>query len=293
MPSMIFSQMATVTDQYVLNPLTINPAYAGNRGVLNMAAFYRKQWVGVTGSPEMMTLALDMPLFHSKLGMGALISRDKTGVSGETRFSTSYAYRIYLENGSLSFGLGAGIIATNTAWSDLRVVDEEDSHYLVNSHVFAVPDFSFGIYLMVNKFFAGFSIPKLVGYDFDFKKNMYGLNFDMRRYNYLFNTGYLFDLSPKTKFFPSALVSYIPDQGLMYDINAHLIFSDKIWTGVSYHNNRSFCGLLQLSISNQLKIAYTYDFDIQKMGRYSNGSHEVMLRYELKYKIESVNPLLF
>ncbi len=51
-PVSTFGQITPYTNQYVLNPLSINPAYAGNRGVMNIAAFYRKQWVGVKGSPE-------------------------------------------------------------------------------------------------------------------------------------------------------------------------------------------------------------------------------------------------
>ncbi|MBK7712953.1 MAG: type IX secretion system membrane protein PorP/SprF [Bacteroidales bacterium] len=38
-PVSLAGQLAPVTNQYVLNPITINPAYAGNRGVLNVAAF--------------------------------------------------------------------------------------------------------------------------------------------------------------------------------------------------------------------------------------------------------------
>lgn len=50
------AQMTPLKSQYVLNPLVLNPASAGNMGVLNVTAFYRKQWVGVKGAPETMTL---------------------------------------------------------------------------------------------------------------------------------------------------------------------------------------------------------------------------------------------
>jgi hypothetical protein len=55
MPVTLSGQLTPVTNQYVLNPLTINPAYAGNRGALNIAAFYRRQWVGIDKAPETMT----------------------------------------------------------------------------------------------------------------------------------------------------------------------------------------------------------------------------------------------
>ena len=292
-PFSLSGQLAPVTNQYILNPLTINPAYAGNRGALNIASFFRKQWVGISGSPTTMTLSVDAPFLDNKLGLGLIISNDKIGVTKETRLNTNYSYKINIKDGILSLGLGAGIVTTNTAWSDLVVVDQEDSHYLVDSRVFVVPDFSFGAYYTFKNYFAGFSIPRLLGYSFNFDKNKYNLKFGPEDYNYLFNTGYVFELSPKVKLFPSTLVTFSPGETLLYDINAHVNFLDRFWAGISYRSNRSIAALLQVSVNNQFRVAYTYDFDFGKMGRYSNGSHEIMLRYEFSYKVDVVNPLIF
>src|SRR5512142_2280981 len=118
-PVNLSGQLTPVTNQYMLNPLSINPAYAGNRGVMNIAAFYRKQWVGIKGAPETVTLAMDAPLLNNKLGLGLVILNDKIGVTKETQFNTNYSYKIPTRNGILSLGLGAGLFVTNTAWSDL------------------------------------------------------------------------------------------------------------------------------------------------------------------------------
>jgi type IX secretion system PorP/SprF family membrane protein len=290
---MLSGQLAPVTNQYILNPLTINPAYAGNRGALNIASFFRKQWVGVSGSPTTMTLSADAPFLDNKLGLGLIVSNDKIGVTKETRLNTNYSYKINLKDGILSLGLGAGIVATNTAWSDLVVVDEEDSQYLVDSRVFVVPDFSFGAYYTFKNYFAGFSVPRLLGYSFNFDKNKYSLQFAPGEYNYLLNTGYVFTLSPKVKLFPTTLITFSPGEKLLYDINAHVNFLDRFWAGLSYRSSRSLAALLQVSVNNQFRVAYTYDFDFGKLMRYSNGSHEIMLRYEFKYKVNVVNPLIF
>jgi type IX secretion system PorP/SprF family membrane protein len=292
-PLSLSGQITPVTNQYVLNPLTINPAYAGNRGALNIAAFYRKQWVGVTGSPLTMALAVDAPLLNSKLGVGLIITNDKIGVTKETQFRTSYAYKIEMGKGILSFGLGAGLITTNTAWSELVALDPGDEIYLANSKVFVVPDFSFGVYYTFDNYFAGFSIPKLLGYKFDYDRNKYSLTFNLWDYYYMVNTGYVFNLSEKVKLFPSTLITISPGQNLLYDINAHVNLYNRLWTGLSYQSNRSVSALLQFSINDQLKVAYTYDFDFGKLGRYSNGSHEIMIRYEFKYKVDVVSPLIF
>lgn len=190
-----------------------------------------------------MTLSADAPFLDSKLGLGLTFTNDKLGVTRQTQFQTTYAYKIGLGKGNLSFGLGAGLITTNTAWSDLVVLDPGDEYYLINSRVFVVPDFSFGAYYTYQNYFAGLSIPKLLNYQFD--------------------------------------------------LNAHVSYIDRFWAGLSYRNSRSLAALFQFAVNNQFRVAYTYDFDFGRLGRYSNGSHEIMLRYEFKYKVDVVNPLAF
>lgn len=292
-PLSLAGQLSPVTSQYVLNPLTINPASAGNRGALNIAAFYRRQWVGITGSPETMTLAFDAPALDSKLGLGFIVENDKLGVTKETKFSTVYAYKMKLKGGNLSLGLGAGIITTNSAWSDLVVIDPGDENYLVNSKVFVVPDFSFGAYYSKQDYYIGMSIPNLLGYNFDFNKNKYTLKFNPGQYYYLFNGGYSFTLSPKVNFLPSTLISLSPGEKVLMDLNAYFSLYDRFWAGVSYRNKRSVGVMFQFAVNNQLRIAYTYDYDTGQLGHYSNGSHEIMLRYEFRYKVNVVNPLIF
>jgi type IX secretion system PorP/SprF family membrane protein len=293
LPLTLAGQLAPVTNQYVLNPITVNPAYAGNRGVLNLAAFYRKQWVGIKGAPETMTLAADAPVLDKKVGLGLVLISDKIGVTKDTYINTYYAYNIPVGQGNLSFGLGVGVIMTNTKWSDLVVNDPGDDLYLVDSRMFVVPSISFGTYYTNKNYFLGFSIPKFIGYKFNYDKNKYSLSVDPGQYDFMLNTGYNFNLSSKVGFIPSTMIEITPGRKVLYDLNANLNFNNKFWIGTFYRNARSVGGLLQFQLSNQFKVAYTYGFDTGALGGYNNGSHEIMLRYEFRYKVNVVNPLIF
>jgi len=292
-PLSVAGQLAPVTSQYVLNQLSITPAYAGNRGALNVAAFYRRQWAGISGAPETMTLAVDAPFLDSKLGLGLIVTNDKIGVTKETHFLTNYSYKISMNKGNLSFGLGAGLMTTNTAWSDLVVLDPGDESYLSNSSVYVIPDFSFGVYYSYKNYFAGLSVPKLLGYRFNSDKSKYTFTFNPGKYNYLLNAGYLYSLSQKVKFLPSTLIIVSPGEKILIDLNTYFSYNDRIWAGASYRSGRSMGVLCQFAVNNQLRLAYTYDFDLGKLGRYSNGSHEIMVRYEFHYKVDAVSPLNF
>jgi type IX secretion system PorP/SprF family membrane protein len=294
-PASVFGQLNPVSDQYILNPLTINPAFAGSRGSLNVAAFFRKQWVGIKGAPETLTLSGDspLPIFDEKIGVGLTIISDKIGVTKETQFLTSYSYKVDLKKGTLTFGLGAGVIATNTAWSDLVALDPGDEFYLIDSRLFLVPNFSFGTYYTYEKHSVGFSVPKFLTYKFNFDKNKYSLNISPGKNSYLLNYGYLFTLSPKVKFFPSTLLTFTHGEKMLVDLNAYFNYIDRFWAGVSFRSGRAIAGLIQFQINNQLRAAYSYDVDINKLGRYSSGSHEIMIRYEFRYKVDVSNPLIF
>ncbi len=291
-----FGQTDPINNQYVLNPVSINPSFAGGRGALNIFTFYGKQWAGIDGSPSTIAISADAPFADQKIGLGLMIVSDKIGVTRENQFATSYAYRLQTESGLLSFGLGAGIILTNTAFSDLIVLDPGDEIYLTDTRTFAVPNFSFGMHYSVNKFFAGFSIPRLLNYSFDLAKNKYTPDNKISKYSYLLNTGYVFDAGNNVKVFPSVLLRYssIPSPlKFQLDINTHVCFLERFWAGASYRNKRNFAAMLQFAPNEQLRIAYSYNFETSQLGKYSNGSHEIMMRYVFKYSIEAVNPLNF
>jgi type IX secretion system PorP/SprF family membrane protein len=225
--------------------------------------------------------------------LGLIITSDKIGVTKETHFLTNYSYKINMNKGILSFGLGAGLLTTNTKWSDLVALDPGDENFLTDSRVFVVPDFSFGIYYSYQNFFGGLSVPKLLGYRFNYDKNKYTLIFSPGQYNYLFNAGYIYTLSQKIKLFPSTLITFSPKEKLLVDLNAYVSLNDRIWAGASYRNKRSIGVLFQFAVNNQFRVAYTYDIDFGKLGNYSNGSHEIMIRYEFRYKVDAISPLNF
>lgn len=287
------AQLTPVSDQYILNPILINPAHTGARGALSAALFYRRQWAGIKGAPETFTLVGDMPVSGGKVGLGLSLMSDNVGVTRETSFNSFYSYNTVTSAGNLSFGLKAGLISTNTKWSDLVVLDPGDELYLQDSRVFVVPDFSFGMYITNMRYFAGFSIPRLLGYKFDYERNRYSIRVNPGQYYYLFNAGYSFDIAEEIRFFPSALVSLSPGEKALMDINAHFSFSDRLWAGASYRTNRSISAMFQFAITSQVKAAYSYYLDFSRLGRFSTGSHEIMVRYEFRYRTDAINPLIF
>ncbi|MGB2759827.1 MAG: type IX secretion system membrane protein PorP/SprF, partial [Maribacter stanieri] len=64
-----YSQQDAQYTQYMYNTISVNPAYAGSRGVLSIAALHRSQWVGLDGAPTTQTLNFHTPVSNN-VGLG-------------------------------------------------------------------------------------------------------------------------------------------------------------------------------------------------------------------------------
>src|SRR6218665_577743 len=96
------AQHSSNYSQYVFNGLLLNPAYAGSSDALNLTSLYRRQWLGLDGSPTTITFSAHTPLKSSKANLGLVLANDKLGVSEHTQARLVYAYRFRLGSGKLS-----------------------------------------------------------------------------------------------------------------------------------------------------------------------------------------------
>jgi type IX secretion system PorP/SprF family membrane protein len=95
---------------YMYNTVSVNPAYAGSRGVLNITGLHRSQWIGLDGAPTSQTLSLNTPLRNKKMGIGFSVVNDRIGPLNQTFIYADYSYAVRLtEKLKLSFGLKAGV----------------------------------------------------------------------------------------------------------------------------------------------------------------------------------------
>ncbi|MGQ1785688.1 PorP/SprF family type IX secretion system membrane protein [Saccharicrinis sp. GN24d3] len=286
----------TLNTQYILNPMSINPAYAGGNNALNLSLYYGKKWIGVEGSPQSTAFSVDAPFLHQKLGLGLMLVSDDYGVTNEKHLRTNYAFRILIPNGVLAFGLGVDVKMTKTSFQDLIALDQDDDIFLLDSKNYIVPNFSFGIHYTIKNYFIGLSIPQMLSYTFDMAKDEYLAENDFSKYSYLLNTGYKIGLNKRIKLYPSLLLQYTSMESpekFQYDFNTLVSYDDRFWLGGSFRNERSATAILQVSATSQFSVGYGFNFEISKLNRHSNGSHEIMLRYLFKYKVDAPTPLIF
>jgi type IX secretion system PorP/SprF family membrane protein len=282
-PLHVLGQLFPLSDHYVYNTLVINPAFAGCHDALSATISYRDQWVGFKDAPKSYMLSIHTPIYNDRIGLGLLIDKNSIGIFKETSFIGNYAYRMELFDGKLALGLGFGITAYNIAWNKLAATDADDVLLMNNPTSAVLPAFSLGAYYYTRKYFIGISLPLLLSHEIDQSTGKYKIRNNFSGYNYFFIGGYEVGISPHVKLLPSILIKYHPENKIQIDYNAQINLKDRIWIGIGYRNKNMLIGMFQCQINYQLRMAYSYDFDLGSIGRYRNGSHEIVLNYIFKY----------
>ena len=289
----LFGQMFPTSDHSVYNALSINPAFAGSQEALSATILYRNQWAGIKDAPKSYILSVHAPVYNERIGLGLLIENNSIGIFNETNIIGNYAYRMEMHGGRLALGLGVGVTLYNTAWNQLVALDANDEQLINNSTSGALMAFSLGTYYYTKKYFIGISMPLFLSHEFDKNTGKYKLKYDFSGVNYFFSGGYEFTLSPIFKIMPSLLIKYHRDNVIQIDYNAQLNLKDKIWIGLGYRSKGIMIAMVQYQLNYQIRMGYSYDFDLGSIGNYRNGSHEIILSYVFKYSRNVIGPRQF
>jgi type IX secretion system PorP/SprF family membrane protein len=289
-PLQLLGQMFPLSDHYIYNTLVINPSFAGCHDALSTTISYRNQWVGFKDAPKSYILSVHTPVYNDRIGLGLLIEKNSIGIFKETSFIGNYAYRMELRNGKLALGFGFGVTAYTVAWNELDATDADDVQLMNNPTSAVLPAFSLGTYYYTKKYFIGISIPLFLSHELDKSTGNYKISNNFSGYNYFFTGGYEVGIGPHVKLLPSLLIKYHPDNVIQIDYNAQINIKDRIWMGIGYRNRDMLVGMLQCQLNYQLRMAYSYDFDFGSIGRYENGSHEIVLNYTFRYARKVIGP---
>ena len=290
----IYAQQVPLSSQYMMNRLIINPAYAGELGFYSASLSYRKQWIGLEGAPNTQNISIHGPALKSKLGFGLMFFRDVIGVSKENNLSLSFAYKIKSRNkSSLSFGISGSSVFTTNQWSQITTTDANDIEFSANSLQYVFPDFSAGVYYSAKKYFVGFSVPMFLTHQLDGSSNNYSIKNDFKEYNYLLEGGVNIVLDNKILVKPSIMSKYLPNSTFQMDLNCIVDIDNMIALGMSYRTSDAIVGMVQFHATEQLIVGYSYDHTISKLQQYNNGSHELFLRYDFRYKVKAFDPRFY
>lgn len=274
----VFAQQSSVYSMYAFNRLAHNPAYAGSQDQLNITAVHRRQWENFQGAPVTSTFSMHKFVKDKAIGLGFWASSDKIGVHKDTRVYAAYAYKIKMNTGILSMGIQAGFNRISSDYSELNMKNPDAvlSGYRVDFN----PNFGSGMYYSTNSFYIGLSAPYLINN----KLKVEEVISEAKEARYYFLTaGKVFKISEEVKMMPSTLVRVQEGNATGVDVGLNFIFKNLLTVGAVYRSQDALVGLMQMELSQNLSMGYSYDYTTSDIQRYSNGSHEFLLNYRIPY----------
>ncbi len=285
------AQQDPMYTQYMFNTQTINPAYAGTWESLGFMVLGRNQWTGWDGAPKTYTFTMQAPLKNERVALGLNVINDKVGYEKRTYLFADYSYLVPInEKVNLRLGLKGGFTNYSHNLQDHNILDPNDPAFIGDiSHSFK-PNFGVGAFLYSKKAYVGFSIPKIVNSTFETTTENYSIESEIRHYFLI--AGAVFDLGENVKFKPTALAkaSFSAETGtpLQLDFTGNFLIKEKLWLGAMYRTGSSYGFIAQFMFADKLRIGYAIDFSTNNLKNYNNGTHEVMISYELRFKKEEV-----
>lgn len=282
---------------YQFNPLIINPAYAGARDGISVAANVRNQWVGFAGAPKTNVLSVHGPVLNKHVGLGLTVINDKMGPRNMIGAHGNFSYILKLSNKwKLSFGLSAGYNRFQFNYSEVTFKTMDNSTAAFNNVNTGGLDFSSGLYLKSNNFFFGFSATHLFAGDlFEVQlkdaahKSDSLLSYRLRTHNFV-TIGKSFTINKNFVFAPTLMLRTVANGKNNLDINLNAFLYNKLWLGVFLRGPYGPGFLFNYYATPKFRVGYSFDTGLRE-ARMLGPSHEITIGFDfLGKKSKIVSP---
>lgn len=283
---------------YMFNRLNFNPAYAGLDHSLSLTGVYRSQWVGLDGSPVTQNVSAHMPMYLTSGGVGLHLENDATGARKYTTATLSYNFQKFIGESILSFGGSAGWVQRSLDGNLLRTpegnyqdgsIDHQDNDLFNTVESASVTTFGAGVYFQHERIEGGISVLNLT----EPAVTLENLKLALKRTYFLTMSAHL-ELTGSLALHPSVYIRSDAVETQM-DFSAIFQYNDNIFLGAAFrgYNNTSRDAVSILGgfkLSEKITFGYAHDITISSFNTVQNGTHEILINYNLNKRIFGGRP---
>lgn len=265
--------------QYVFNHFSVNPAVAGSKDCLDVRLGYRKQWVGLDGSPTTGWASLHAAIRpknsvnKGKHGVGFFAESDQAGNWGYTRLALAYAYHLQMSRDYfLSFGLFGGAQQMKYDVGASTLVDYNDPALDSKATSLVIPEVTPGIWAYNKVAWAGLSMHQTLG------NRISGIGTDSRlARQVMLSGGYKYRIGRSTAFIPSLLLKKSKAAPWALDINGMVEWQRKFALGAGYRAGDAVTLLMKVSFAKFFQVGYSFDLTTSRLRLGGSNTHEIIL----------------
>ena len=288
------AQHASQYSLYTHERYAFNPAFGGMERSIAASLQYRSQWIVLTGHPESRMFNFNMPVYLWQGAIGFQLYNETFGAESQTTFGASYNYIHETSIGLFSLGLRGGIVQKSLDGSKLRtpdgtyegsIIDHQDI-ILPNTKVSGVsPLLEAGAYFAGNFFEAGLSVTGVYPGGFQLGSE---IHYTPKPVFHFFGE-YFIESFEEISLYPTLLIKsdLIQTQAEML-VRAE--WQDLLSAGVGYRgfgssNQDALLLSAGVRLSPKFFLYYNYDIGLSHLQTAHEGTHELLIKYNLGEKI--------
>lgn len=317
-------QRPPALSQYMFNPMSSNPGYAGFHDMLIVSNLFRSQLTsGFRNYTNTFNVHSSLPIDH--LGAGLNVTFDQVGITSSIGLDLAFSYQFIFGANQLSFGLQGSFFHASSDFSKLEYSGGSDGAYAqefipTSGGTINKPNFGTGVMYRGRKFFGGVSVPRILAMnqaqESVFQSGDSTLSAVRNaRFNSYFTAsfGTILQASNRVELKPSFMFKYVRETGMLLDLNFSALFNQVIWGGISFRNavqnpqngsqslwaNLNSIALMgQLQVNEKLKVGFSYDIPVNRevfLGLQGyKYPFELMVNYNLAvFEVQGVHTFLF
>jgi len=277
----IYSQNRITYSQYMHNLGVFNPAYFSLGEEFTATAYYRRQWLGIDGSPTTKSLVAGLSV-KNKHRVNLNIYQDGITIFNDFKVGLGYNYRIKMtERSYLSLGFKADYGQFQSNYTDLTVQDIGDNVVLNNPSSKRYLNIGTGMYYQSPSFFASLSSPFLLNNSV--LKPLNHLGSFALKFNHIYAAAGGKFHTESVAFFPTMLLKVVGGAPPQIDLNANVLLYQQIWLSGGLRNDLTIILSTGYVMRNGMKLIYSYDISSFSNAYYSAGTHEISLGYGFSF----------
>jgi type IX secretion system PorP/SprF family membrane protein len=284
-----FAQQDKLLTHWMYDKMSLNPGETGLDDGVCGTMIYRNQWDKVSGAPNSFVFNVEANLENLLPipgGLGMSFYHDAIGFVRQNNVTLNYSYPVYTNYGVLGVGIGVGLINVGMQPDWVPPTNLFDDKLPIGFSKSGL-DLNFGAYWRGNQgYYAGISSTHLSATKLSEKFNTgNGLNgvqsYNAARHYYIMG-GYRHpqNIGPGkiegNVLMRTDLVKFSSDWNARYVMSANSTM--EYYGGITFRSSDALAFMLGGSMDNWTA-GYSYDLTVNKLASFSNGTHELFVKY--------------
>lgn len=287
-----YSQNEIIVNQYSQNIFALNSSYGclAEKGEANL--YYKKLWSGFNDSPEFSQITLFSPIKNKKTGIGLNAAYHQIGLFSYFNAQGSFSYKLKLNDlNFLSFGLQAGIKRLQVNFSKINAYDPDEFFDFPQMQGSTIPTADFSISYKRKTLLVFTSANQLLAGKFKYNDATFQPTLTSQIVPY-YLIGLKWDNALSNKLNNSSALIIRSHQGLpiQVEFSNTVTWQEKVSLGIGYRQTYSAYALARFQLTPNLSAGYSYEYNLNKLNKYTNGGHEINICYGISSSNKEEDP---